>query len=106
MSTYCQRIQNTIDWLAWTEQEPVPASEPQSTLKVGSIMIRDIMGLEDRFNFGKHGPQRSRAEGLTLEAVIDSDPGWIEWSIKNNVVPYTREAVEYMEERDIEMTGA
>ncbi len=59
-------------------------------------MPRPIMDLEDVFNFGKHA-------GDTLQYIIEQDPGYIEWLIANNVVPFTRAAVEEMDEHDIEM---
>ena len=79
-----------------------PLSTPENVLVQSSrspAMPRPIMDLQDEFNFGKHA-------GSRLEAVIDFDPGYIEWLIANNVVPFTRSAVAHMDENDIEMTGA
>ena len=52
---------------------------------------RPDMELDDVFSFGKYSGKR------TLEYVIEHDPGYIDWITENEVVYFTEEAYEYLE---------
>lgn len=52
------------------------------------------MGLEDEFKFGKH-------KGHQLEDVIEDDPNYLEWCIKEDVIAFDEEAMELLTKRGI-----
>lgn len=52
------------------------------------------MGLEDEFKFGKH-------KGHQLEDVIEDDPDYIEWCVKNEVVDFDEETLELISKKGI-----
>jgi len=53
-----------------------------------------IMGLDDLFTFGKHLNEQ-------LEDVIEDNPDYIEWLIKNDVVIFDEEALEFISKKAI-----
>lgn len=47
------------------------------------------LGWDDKLDFGKH-------KGLTVQEVFDNNPGWISWSVAEQILFYNKEVIQQL----------
>ena len=96
ISSYNEKIQNTIDWITLHGLEDTVTAGfiPDSSTGVKEVTAHSILELESILDFGKH-------KGKMIEDVIVDNPGYMEWMADNDVREFSEEVMELLSKEGI-----